>query len=199
MAASRSIETDIGRPRACCNFLGAWAEGAWSRRGNAPKHATAGHPARGRSFGVAAGLLARSSALNPVFPMRKRISDIGRIQLTAYSCGGSAGFVASECNSPASHLRHQVLRPGGTVTPTSGVLRDAKSSEANVDSGTKDRDCLKYPRKTAKVFFRRARKSGRESGQRIAPTEICFRDSRRSAAHSPGARSQCRRSGKLSL
>lgn len=147
---------------------------------------------RGRSPGSQFGA-------DPVFPMRKRISDIGRIQLTAYSCGGSAGFVASECNSPASHLRHQVLRPGGTVTPTSGVLRDAKSSEANVDSGTKDRDCSKYPRKTAKVFFGARGKSGRESGQQIAPTEICFHDSRRIAAHSPGARSRRRRSGKLSL
>jgi len=66
--------------------------------------ATAGHPARGRFFGVAAGLLARRSPLLPVFPTRRHVSDLIRKQLTAYSCGGSAGFSRNSRDSPASLL-----------------------------------------------------------------------------------------------
>jgi len=40
-----------------------------------------------------------------VFPMRCRISDVKiREQLTAYSCGGSAGFSRAFARSPASLL-----------------------------------------------------------------------------------------------
>src|SRR5205085_7321319 len=49
-----------------------------ARTGNAGMslQAPPGHPAHGRFFGVAAGLLARRSPLSPVFPMRCRISDV---------------------------------------------------------------------------------------------------------------------------
>src|SRR5882757_6133406 len=44
-------------------------------------------------FGVTAGLLARRSSPLPVFPTPCGISDLKkREQLTAYSCGGSAGI-----------------------------------------------------------------------------------------------------------
>jgi hypothetical protein len=55
-------------------------------------------------FGVAAGLLARRSRSPPVFPTRCGVSDVDREQLTAYSCGGSAGFSRGSRDSPASLL-----------------------------------------------------------------------------------------------
>src|SRR5262245_50008063 len=55
-------------------------------------------------FGVAAGLLARRSRSHPVFPTRCGVSDFDREQLTAYSCGGSAGFSRNLRDSPASLL-----------------------------------------------------------------------------------------------
>src|ERR1700752_2440836 len=71
LAASRSRESDIGRPRACCNFLRARGERAMSPRADAPKQATSGHPARGRSFRAAAGLLARSFGVDSSLPSAK--------------------------------------------------------------------------------------------------------------------------------
>lgn len=56
-------------------------------------------------FAVAAGLLACRSSSHPAFPMRDRISDSNdRGQLTAYSCGGSAGFSRQQRDTPTSLL-----------------------------------------------------------------------------------------------
>ena len=66
--------------------------------------ATAGHPARGR-FLVSrqvSWLAGRGRTL--VFPTRCGVSDVDREQLTAYSCGGSAGFSRGSRDSPASLL-----------------------------------------------------------------------------------------------
>ena len=81
------------------------AANAWAGDAGMSSQAPPGHPARGRFFDVAAGLLARRSSSFPVFPMRNGISDakIGE-RLTAYSCGGSAGFSHAFARSPASLL-----------------------------------------------------------------------------------------------
>ena len=68
--ASRSSESDIGRPRGCCAGAGClWGTLHRMHGANAGMklQATAGHPARGR-FGVAAGLLARRSSSPPCLP-----------------------------------------------------------------------------------------------------------------------------------
>jgi len=64
-----------------------------------------GHPARGR-FLVSRQVSWLAGRRYPrVFPMRCRISDFKiREQLTAYSCGGSAGFSRLFARSPASLL-----------------------------------------------------------------------------------------------
>ena len=64
-----------------------------------------GHPARGRFFGVAAGLLARRSPLCPCLPNAFSASVTSKWeQLAAYSCGGSAGISRKIRDSPASLL-----------------------------------------------------------------------------------------------
>jgi len=66
--------------------------------------ATAGHPARGRFFGVAAGLLARRSASYPVFPMRGRISDVKSGTTHCLQLRGQRRILARSRNAPASLL-----------------------------------------------------------------------------------------------
>jgi hypothetical protein len=73
----------------------------WHRHGSASDRRT---PRPWTCFGVAAGLLARRSRSPPVFPTRCGVSDVDREQLTAYSCGGSAGFSRGSRDSPASLL-----------------------------------------------------------------------------------------------
>lgn len=64
-----------------------------------------GHPARGRFFGVAAGLLARRSASYPVFPMRGRISDVKSGTTHCLQLRGQRRILRRQtCDTPASLL-----------------------------------------------------------------------------------------------
>ena len=78
-----------------------------ARAGNAGMslQAPPGHPARGR-FLVSRQVSWLAGRRYPrVFPMRCRISDFKiREQLTAYSCGGSAGISRTSAQSPTSLL-----------------------------------------------------------------------------------------------
>src|SRR5438445_11698490 len=88
-------DSDIGRPRDVVEAGCLWGrciECAARKRRHGSASDRRDTPPVDVFFGVAAGLLARRSTSPPVFPMRSRISDVKREQLTAYSCGGSAGI-----------------------------------------------------------------------------------------------------------
>jgi hypothetical protein len=74
-----------------------------SGRSDARPRAPPGHPARGSFSFVAAGLLARRSSPLSAFPVRYGTSGILRRGLTAYSCGGSAGFAPASLFAPEPH------------------------------------------------------------------------------------------------
>src|ERR1043165_9863093 len=70
-----------------------------------------GHPARGRFFGVTAGLLARRSASLPVFPMRRRISDVKAGATHFLQLRGQLRNFANLRDSPASLLATKSCDP----------------------------------------------------------------------------------------
>ena len=90
-------------------------DAASNARATSPAHGSASDrrtPRPWTFFGVAAGLLACRSSSPPAFPMRSRISDSNdRGQLTAYSCGGSAGFSRQQCDTPTSLLATKSCDP----------------------------------------------------------------------------------------
>ena len=72
-----------------------------------------GHPARGRFLVSRQVSWLAGQRCSRVFPMRYRISDSWiREQLTAYSCGGSAGILRFRAIT-GFPLSHQILRSGG--------------------------------------------------------------------------------------
>jgi len=64
-------------------------------------------------FGVTAGLLARRSSLLPVFPMRKRISDLQAGATHCLQLRGQRRNLADFTRSTGFPLSYQILRSGG--------------------------------------------------------------------------------------
>jgi len=103
----RTEEADIGNPfpteRRC--QVGSVARTRKGEEPRARKHANdpTVHPARGRFVVLRQVSWLADRCGNPVFPPRSGGSDIGGLQLFAYSCGGSVGLVASDdTNFPLS-------------------------------------------------------------------------------------------------
>src|ERR1700738_4257280 len=112
----RPEDSDIGRPRdvvAVRGFLGTMHLMPVANAGMNLR-ATAGHPARGRFFGVAAGLLARRSPSHPGLPnARRRISDAKIGSNSLLTVAGAAPEFRGYARYTGFPLSHQILRSGG--------------------------------------------------------------------------------------
>ena len=107
------------------------------------------HPARGRFVVLRQVSWLADRCGNPVFPPRLGGSDIGGLQLFAYSCGGSAGMV--KATGPASLLAPDVVSPGNrnatdciliAVGCQEGFCRTVEKQEEKSSSFVRAEICL---------------------------------------------------------